>query len=37
MIEEKLKEAGKVMDISLLDHVIITTEAYYSFAEEGLM
>ena len=33
----KLKEASKMMDISLLDHLIITSESYYSFADEGVI
>lgn len=33
----KIKEAGKFLDISLLDHIIITSEGYYSFADEGLL
>ena len=32
-----IKEAGKIMDINLLDHLIITDEGYYSFADEGMM
>lgn len=35
-LTQKLKEAAKLMDISLLDHLIITLEAYYSFADDGL-
>ena len=31
----KIKEAGKLMDISLLDHLIITDDGYYSFSDEG--
>ncbi|NDW09327.1 RadC family protein [Dysgonomonas sp. 520] len=31
----KVIEACKIMDISLLDHVIITSESYYSYADEG--
>jgi hypothetical protein len=31
----KLKEAAKLMDIRLLDHLIISTEGYYSFADNG--
>ena len=31
----KIKEAAKFMDIRLLDHLIISTEGYYSFADEG--
>jgi len=33
----KLKEAGKVMDIKLLDHLIIADGRFYSFADEGVM
>lgn len=33
----KLKEAAKLMDISLLDHLIISLVAYYSFADEGMI
>ena len=36
-ITNKLKEACKLMDITLLDHVIITKENFTSFADEGLM
>ncbi|MBS2098234.1 RadC family protein [Carboxylicivirga linearis] len=36
-ITQKMKEAGKIMDIPVLDHVIITESAYYSFADEGEM
>ena len=36
-LTQKLKEAAKLMDISLLDHLIITCEAYYSFADEGVI
>ena len=34
-LTEKIKEAGKVLDIKLLDHLIITEQNYYSFADEG--
>jgi DNA repair protein RadC len=33
----KIKEAGKYLDIQVLDHVIITSEGYYSFADEGVL
>jgi DNA repair protein RadC len=36
-ITNKIKEAGNVMDIQLLDHLIITAEDYYSFADNGLL
>lgn len=35
-ITKKLREAGKIMDIQLLDHIIITKDKYYSFSDEGL-
>ena len=33
----KIKEAGRYMDIAVLDHLIITDERYLSFADEGMM
>ncbi len=33
----KIKEAGKHMDIPVLDHLIIGNDAYFSFADEGLI
>lgn len=36
-LTKTLKEAGKVMDIALIDHLIITDEGYYSFADEGMI
>ena len=35
IITRKIKEACKVMDIVLLDHIIITSESYYSYADKG--
>lgn len=34
-ITQKIKSAGKLLDIVLLDHLIITAKGYYSFVEEG--
>lgn len=34
-LTEKIKAAGKLLEISILDHVIITAEGYYSFADGG--
>ena len=36
-ITQKIKEAGNLLDIQLLDHIIITPEMdlYRSFADEG--
>ncbi|MFA6924698.1 MAG: DNA repair protein RadC [Bacteroidales bacterium] len=36
-ITKKLKEATKLVDISLLDHVVICENGYYSFADEGIL
>jgi DNA repair protein RadC len=36
-LTKRLKEAGNFLNISVLDHIIITSEAYYSFADEGLL
>ena len=36
-ITKSIKEAGKIMEIPLLDHVIITDTGFYSFADEGMM
>lgn len=34
-ITHKLHEAGKIMDIQLLDHVIVCDYSYYSYRDEG--
>jgi len=36
-ITRKIKEAGKHMDIPVLDHVIIGNGSYFSFADDGLI
>jgi len=36
-ITKKLKEASALMDISLLDHIIITDKDCYSFADNGIL
>jgi len=36
-ITSKLSKAANILDIKLLDHLIITSNGYYSFADEGLM
>lgn len=36
-ITKKIAQAGDHLEIKLLDHVIITKESYYSFADEGLI
>lgn len=34
-LAKKLKKDGKLLDIEILDHIIIASEAYYSFADKG--
>lgn len=34
-ITQKIKEAGIVLEIAVLDHLIITSDSYYSFADDG--
>lgn len=36
-LTEKLKEGGKLLDIQVLDHLIVTPQTFYSFANEGLV
>jgi DNA repair protein RadC len=36
-LTRKLVAAGKLMEISVLDHVIVAQSGYYSFADEGVM
>lgn len=36
-ITNKIKEAGKLLDIELLDHLIIAQNQFYSFKEEGIL
>lgn len=33
----KIREAARFLDMTVLDHIIITSEGYYSFADEGLL
>ena len=36
-LTKKLVEAGKNLDISILDHIIVGNNDYFSFADEGLI
>lgn len=36
-ITRKIRDAGNLMDIQLLDHLIISDRDYYSFADNGLI
>jgi DNA repair protein RadC len=33
----KIKEASRFLDITVLDHIIVSEDGYYSFADEGLL
>jgi DNA repair protein RadC len=35
-ITKKIKEVGKIMEIQLLDHLIITENGFYSFVDQGV-
>ena len=35
-LASKIREAGKFLDIKLLDNLIISSEGYFSFADEGV-
>jgi DNA repair protein RadC len=36
-LTKRFVEAGKLLDIAVLDHLIITKTQYFSFADEGLI
>jgi DNA repair protein RadC len=36
-LTQKVKQAAKLIDISLMDHLIIGDQNYYSFADEGII
>ncbi|MFD3003179.1 RadC family protein [Pontibacter toksunensis] len=36
-LTKKMKQGGELLDIAVLDHIIITSESYYSMADEGLL
>jgi len=36
-ITKRLQEAGKILGIDILDHIIFTQEEFYSFEEEGIL
>ena len=36
-VTRRLKEAGEIIGIELLDHIIIGTDSYLSFAEKGYL
>ena len=36
-LTKKIKDAGKLLDIQVLDHIIVAAQKYFSFADEGLL
>ena len=36
-LTKKLKSAGEILDLPVLDHIIVGDGKYYSFADEGIM
>ena len=36
-LTHKIKEAAKYFDIKVLDHIIVSNEGFYSFADEGVL
>ncbi|MEI8075285.1 MAG: DNA repair protein RadC [Bacteroidota bacterium] len=37
LLTTKIKNAAAFLDIQVMDHIIVSEEGYYSFADEGLM
>lgn len=37
VMTKKVKDAGVILDIEVVDHLIITPDGYYSFADNGIM
>lgn len=35
LLTEKMRNAGTLLDIKIMDHIIISKDDYYSFADEG--
>jgi DNA repair protein RadC len=36
-LTKKIREAASYLDIAILDHIIVSEEGYYSFADDGLI
>lgn len=36
-LTKKLTEGGKLLELPILDHIIVTGEEYFSFSDEGLL
>ena len=36
-VTRRIRSAGLILNIQVLDHIIITSESYYSFGDEGML
>lgn len=36
-LTRKLREGGRFLDVAVLDHIILSKEGFFSFADEGLL
>lgn len=36
-LTRKIRDAGVLLDLPVVDHIILTPEGYYSFADEGMI
>lgn len=36
-ITDKIKKGLELLDVKVLDHIILTSDSYYSFADEGIL
>jgi len=37
MLTKKMRDAGRILDINVSDHIIVAGNSYYSFADEGML
>lgn len=37
LLTSKIKDGGQLLDIQLVDHLIVSSEGYFSFADQGLV
>ncbi|MEO8174461.1 MAG: DNA repair protein RadC [Sediminibacterium sp.] len=37
VVTQKIKQAASLLDIQIMDHIIVSNEGYFSFADEGLL
>ena len=36
-LTSRIRDAARLLDITVLDHIIVSDAGYYSFADEGLL